>query len=74
MADADITAMGGTIKCNQYSMGVNEKITGSSYNLYYAVNPVSLPSENVSVVLPLVKFIEGEYSYTMTSVTTVKAV
>jgi len=63
--------MGSTIKCYKMQMSANEKITGSSYQLYYAVNP--LTADGQSIVKPLVKFVEGEFTYTLTALTTVKA-
>ena len=72
---AEVTGAFGSndaITCYHVSLSANDTLNNSSYSLYYAVNSYEIAEEDVTIIKPLIQIVEGNYTYLLKSVTTVR--
>ncbi|MGI6701131.1 MAG: hypothetical protein ACOX3U_01510 [Christensenellales bacterium] len=62
-----VNALGDDIDCHLVTMRVNGRITGKAYEIYYAKQSLNIDGEDV--LNPLIKIVEGEYAYVISSLT-----
>lgn len=62
--------MGNTVNCYHVRMNVNQRIAGTPHEFFFAANPYKRTDDQgkeLDVEMILVKFIEGEFTYTITA-------
>lgn len=62
-------------ECYEVSMNTDQRMRGDNFLLYYSTTPIAIDDEDLDederqVYNPLVRFIEGDYTYTLQDVTT----
>lgn len=73
--NTEVNVMGEVRACYEVSMNTEQRMRGDNFLLYYSSQPIIVDDESLSdeenfVPHPLVKIVEGDYTYTLQYVTT----